>query len=109
MLSALDQDPAQMAVAALGDASQGTFRAAAVFAGNQSEITHELPWMIKACKVAEFTDGNHRRDGLEAFEAFEGHEGFDDGFEMPGFKLAFHVRLDARHAFSTIAMEIESL
>jgi len=51
MLRTLDQKPARMRVAALGDGALMTRVARARFAADQTKISHELPWMVKAASI----------------------------------------------------------
>src|SRR4030095_7853389 len=48
MLRGLDQEPARMAVAGLGDVPLTPLVATGVFARHQAQISHELPRVIKA-------------------------------------------------------------
>ena len=80
MLGAFVEDPAQVAVATLGDAALRTAAAAAALAGHESEIGHELAWMWKAVDVTDLADSDHRSDGLVAFKP---HECEHDGLHVP--------------------------
>ena len=53
------------------------------FDADQAQIGHELAGMSEAMDVAQFADGDHGGDELEAAK---GHEGLDGGLEAPGFQ-----------------------
>ncbi|MFO1482769.1 MAG: hypothetical protein U1F71_05320 [Verrucomicrobiaceae bacterium] len=49
-----------------------------------------VAWMGKAVDVTDFTDGDHRSDGLITFKP---HEGEHDGLHVPLVEQGFHVHL----------------
>ena len=80
----LDDRPAGMAVAGLGDASLPAFLAAGVLTGDEPQVCHELPWDVEAAKVAEFC---HSRDGHDLLNTPEGLQRFHHRRETPGLHL----------------------
>src|SRR5436309_2329010 len=95
VLGALDQEPPLVAVAATGDAAEALARAAGVLHADQAEVGHELAGMSEAVDIAQFADGDHCGDELEAAE---GHEGLDSGFEAPGLQEREHGGFDTLNA-----------
>lgn len=91
MFGAFGQEPTLVAVAAAGNGAQTLMGAAGGLGGDQAEVGHELARVLEAVDVAQFTDGDHGGDELEAAE---GHEGLDGGFEAPGIQEQKHGSLD---------------
>ena len=54
-----------MAVAAFGNGALAPGAAAGVFAGDETEVTHEFARVVEAAQVAEFGHDDHAADGLE--------------------------------------------
>ena len=75
-----DEDPAGVGVSAFADAAPTLFFAAGVFGGHESEEGHEFFGMFETAEGSDFGDDDHGGDELEAFE---GHEGIDEGFALP--------------------------
>jgi len=92
VLGTFGQQPPLMGIAATGDAAQALVRAAGGLCGNQAKIGHELARMSKAVDVAQFANGDHGGDQLEAAE---GHESLHRGFESPGFQESEHGAFNA--------------
>ena len=80
VLRALDEQPARVRVAALGDGALAALVAAGGLRGNQAEIGHEFARVLEAGQRAEFA---HRDHGGHDLEAFEGHESFDRRTQPP--------------------------
>jgi len=81
-----------MAVAAFGDGALPPFGAAAVFAGDEAEVAHELARVLEAAEVAQLGGGDHAAYDLKPFEC---HEGGDLAFSLPGLKEFLHVVFEA--------------
>lgn len=96
VLGAFVEDPAQVAVAAFGDGSLYADSSAAIFAGHESEVGHELAWMGEAVDVTNLGDGDHGGDDLITFEP---HEGEHDGLHMPLVEQGLHLHFQSLDAF----------
>lgn len=75
-----DEDPSCVGVAAFTDSTAALFFAAGAFSGDKAEEGHELFGMFEAAEGSDLRNGHHGGDELEAFE---GHEGFDEGLSLP--------------------------
>lgn len=75
-----DEEPTSMGVSAFGDGALSSFAPAGVFPGDESEEGHEFFGVFEAAEGSDFGNGDHGGDELEAFE---GHEGLDEGFALP--------------------------
>ena len=66
-----DQGAAGGSIAHFGDAALLAVGSGGVFAGNQSEVTHQLAGMVKAVEVAQF---GHQRGGVEQRHPAQTHQ-----------------------------------
>jgi len=106
VLAAFDQEPACVRVAALGNCALATSRSAGLLGRNQSEVAHQLPGMLEAVKIAQFGDGDHRCNELEAFER---HECLDGRPQTPvGEESLPRSHRDTRAPASVTAMRPSS-
>lgn len=106
VLTAFDEKPASMGIAAFGDGSLAAFVATGVLAGDEAEVGHELAGMLEAEQGTQLRDGDH---GGHDLKAFEGHEGFDGGLESPGFQQIGHGVFATGDAGSSIVDGHEAL
>ena len=88
MLGALDQKPARVLIAALGNRSLVPGIAGALFAADQAKVSHELARMSKAAQVAQFGQKHGRGDDLDAAQ---GHERFHGRFHPPSGDVQFNL------------------
>jgi len=100
----LDEDPAGVTVAALGDPALPAFEGAGVFGRDQAEIGHELLGVLETTEGADLRDDDHRRDG---FKSLEGHEGVDQRFALPGVEQVGHDLLEVGDPFEDFIDDAE--
>src|SRR5512139_3401099 len=103
---ALDDRPAGMAVAGLGDATLTAFLTAGVLTGRQSQVCHELPWGVEAADVAEFGCG---RNGHDLLNTPEGLHRIHHRSEAPGLHLFAQALLNPTEAFHVLGDGAEVL
>jgi hypothetical protein len=62
----LNEDPAGVSVAALGDRTGPTDVSAAVLAGGKAKETHQFPWLQKSPELVKLSHQRYRRQSVDA-------------------------------------------
>ncbi len=97
----LDEDPADVGIAAFANTSPALFVSAGVFSWDEAEECHEFFGVLEAAEGSDFRDSHH---GGNELEAFEGHQSIDEGFALP-------VAEELKHGFfefgDTFVMEVD--
>ena len=70
----LHQSPPEVPVARLGDAALFALGAAAVLAGHQAQVGHQLRGLFKAAHIAQLGQYRHRRDHADSAQSHQIHE-----------------------------------
>mgnify|MGYP001027048004 CR=1 FL=1 len=95
-----DEDPAGMRITTFTNSTSALFFTAGAFGRDEAEEGHELFGVFEAAEGADFTDGDH---GCDELEAFEGHEGIDEGFALPVAQKLEHCFFESGDA---LVMEV---
>ena len=96
---ALDERPAGMRVAGLGDRPLTPPLPAAVFTGRKAQVAHELAGIVKAAEIAQFRD---QGDGHGELHAAQGLDGFDHRQPPPGLDLGLEFRFQPLPALGVL-------
>ena len=100
------QGAAGRSVAHLGDAALLAIITRGVFAGHQSEITHQLAGMLKAVEVTQF---GHQRGGMEQGHAPQTHQRPHRRCPTPAWHRAFNLPVIALQSRGRFANHVEHL